>query len=961
MSDQLKIAKRPKEPAKNGRIVRVKVNYLEVIKFNFPSVKSYSFDIDDAKRKPLKKEERDEVMAAFLKSKSPEITAAHYGSLLYSYKDILNGSKTKNYRFPHKDCLGAPQNYNVKIKFSSEIRLDITKKFIKGDSNLSWEDIQENLNVYNSYLNTKAHTMLPHLSSKSKAIFPEREQSRKIFLPDCLGAPQNYNVKIKFSSEIRLDITKKFIKGDSNLSWEDIQENLNVYNSYLNTKAHTMLPHLSSKSKAIFPEREQSRKIFLPGGSEILSGFMQSIRLGWENLYVNIDICNALVIPEGNLLKLLPKFLGHDNFASKNLFESEIENLTRRLKGYKFCTTYDPRRRTIARISSKSAYDLKFERDGKMIRISEYFEETGTPLKYSMLPCVVVIKKQGRNEREIYFPIEVCLLKFGQKIPQSSMTNSMQKEMIRKTAISPDDRFTDLEIAMKEHYDHNNNEYLKSIGLEVANKFMELDSRVIEGPNVIVGGEKEIKPKLGDWDRDLTKFKKCATINKWSVVVFAQAKTKEIEKIMDIFDEVISEKGIVVKNKPRILHFHEPIATEKLLYKEIPLVEKKLKEATKNGEELVVCILDKKTTGDNSLYAVVKRTCLTIIGVMSQCFLWPTFKGESEKKIKNVFSMVAPKLNTKLDGVNCSLSEELNFKSKKAMIMGADVYHPGPIEKAKGHPSVAAVCASMNSDATKYASRYRLNKFLKNETIEKLSEMTKELLIEFKKRNQYLPDHIIFYRDGVAEGQFEKIMKEEVKVLKDSLQDFYGKSGIQEPKITFMIMQKRHHMRCVPVNKEEAHPDTGNSLPGTIIDLKIVVADEFSFFLLSQALVQKGTTARSSYYRILLNEGDFTADEIQKLTYNLCYLSARCNVSISQVAPACYAHHIANQARYLVEFSPYNVANSNRGNGNRRGGRGGLGGGRVGLNNSSHQKRPLVRNGSWDRVTKNIENRMWFL
>ncbi|CAG8641665.1 10563_t:CDS:2, partial [Diversispora eburnea] len=386
--------------------------------------------------------------------------------------------------------------------------------------------------------------------------------------------------------------------------------------------------------------------------------------------------------------------------------------------------------------------------------------------------------------------------------------------------------------------------------------------------------------------------------------------------------------------------------------------------ATTNGEELVVCILDKKTTGDNSLYAVIKRTCLTIIGVMSQCFLWSNFidkKGESEKRIRNVFSMCAPKLNTKLGGVNCSLSEELNFKSKKAMIMGADVYHPGPIDKANGHPSVAAVCASMNPEVTKYVARYRLNKILKNETIEELSEMTKELLDEFKKRNEYLPDHIIFYRDGVAEGQFEKIMKEEVKVLKESLRFFYDESGIQEPKITFMIMQKRHHMRCVPVNKDEAHPDTRNSLPGTIIDLKIVIADEFSFFLLSQALVQNGTTARSAYYRILLNEGDFTADEIQQLTYNLCYLSARCSVSISQVAPACYAHHIANQARYLVKFSPYNVANANRGNGNRRGGRGGLGGGRVGVNTSSHQQRPLVKNGSWDRVMNNIENRMWYL
>lgn len=127
--------------------------------------------------------------------------------------------------------------------------------------------------------------------------------------------------------------------------------------------------------------------------------------------------------------------------------------------------------------------------------------------------------------------------------------------------------------------------------------------------------------------------------------------------------------------------------------------------------------------------------------------------------------------------------------------MGADVYHPGPEERNNGHPSVAAVCASMNPDCTEYAARYRLNETLKNETIEKLSEMTIELLNEFKNRNGEFPDHIIVYRDGVSEGQFNNIMSDEVFVLKRSLQNFYKKSGEGEPKLTFIVMQKRHHMR----------------------------------------------------------------------------------------------------------------------------------------------------------------------
>ena len=41
--------------------------------------------------------------------------------------------------------------------------------------------------------------------------------------------------------------------------------------------------------------------------------------------------------------------------------------------------------------------------------------------------------------------------------------------------------------------------------------------------------------------------------------------------------------------------------------------------------------------------------------------------------------------------------------------------------------------------------------------------MTEELLIAFKDSNNgYLPEHIVVYRDGVDDGQFERVQDEEV-------------------------------------------------------------------------------------------------------------------------------------------------------------------------------------------------------
>jgi len=106
------------------------------------------------------------------------------------------------------------------------------------------------------------------------------------------------------------------------------------------------------------------------------------------------------------------------------------------------------------------------------------------------------------------------------------------------------------------------------------------------------------------------------------------------------------------------------------------------------------------------------------------------------------------------------------------MVFGADVFHPGREEK--GQPSVAAVCASMDKSVTRYVGRCSMNRRIRNETIEGLEGMAIDLLKLFQRRNSVLPFQIVFYRDGVAEGQFEHVLNEEVKALKRAFDRVYG-------------------------------------------------------------------------------------------------------------------------------------------------------------------------------------------
>lgn len=80
-------------------------------------------------------------------------------------------------------------------------------------------------------------------------------------------------------------------------------------------------------------------------------------------------------------------------------------------------------------------------------------------------------------------------------------------------------------------------------------------------------------------------------------------------------------------------------------------------------------------------------------------------------------------------------------------------------------PSVAAVTASMDARASRYASAIRVQAH-RTEIIADLANMIKELLKTFYQSSGQKPERILFYRDGVSEGQFKAVLDNEVQAIK---------------------------------------------------------------------------------------------------------------------------------------------------------------------------------------------------
>lgn len=252
-------------------------------------------------------------------------------------------------------------------------------------------------------------------------------------------------------------------------------------------------------------------------------------------------------------------------------------------------------------------------------------------------------------------------------------------------------------------------------------------------------------------------------------------------------------------------------------------------------------------------------------------------------------------INAKTNGSNHVLAK--NFKPpiarKTVMYVGADVTHPSP--EQTNIPSVVGVAASYDLEGFRYNCCYRLQG-PKDEMIRDLQNIVIKQLRQFKQTNQSLPELIMYYRDGVSEGQFQEVLTIELRAMQAaaaSVQQGY------KPNITFIVVQKRHHARFFPTANCPTEGRNNNVQPGTIVDRYITAPNQYQFFLVSHAAVQG--VAKPTKYCVLYDDENCNPDQLQALTYYLCHMFTRCNRAVSYPAPTYYAHLAAYRGRVYIK------------------------------------------------------------
>lgn len=93
----------------------------------------------------------------------------------------------------------------------------------------------------------------------------------------------------------------------------------------------------------------------------------------------------------------------------------------------------------------------------------------------------------------------------------------------------------------------------------------------------------------------------------------------------------------------------------------------------------------------------------------------------------------------------------------------------------------------MDAHPSRYCATVRVQR-PRQEVIQDLASMVRELLIQFYKSTRYKPTRIIFYRDGVSEGQFRQVQPSScVVLLFFSKETDHIKKWIEDPVFTARI------------------------------------------------------------------------------------------------------------------------------------------------------------------------------
>jgi eukaryotic translation initiation factor 2C len=450
--------------------------------------------------------------------------------------------------------------------------------------------------------------------------------------------------------------------------------------------------------------------------------------------------------------------------------------------------------------------------------------------------------------------------------------------------------------------------------MNVDAQLVTVSARVLNSPDVKYDKNKIANTRFGSWNMASVQFSACPPLSNWTYLNIVErgrsgpcSDEGAVRRMVSEFTAGLRAVGISATDCiPGMRITVDPAAPDVQVEEAI----RKFKTSAATPPRIILVILPQIST---AIYRAVKYSCDVQYGLLNVCVVAYKFARANSQYHANV----ALKFNLKLGGRNQTLQKDkLGIIAEgKTMVVGMDVTHPAPGSSANA-PSVASIVASVDPWLAQWPADLRIQKG-RQEKVNDLADLMASRLNLWRAKQGKLPENILIYRDGVSEGQYQMVVKEELPELRRACDKLYPGDWLKRslPRITVVVVGKRHHAAFYPTRKEDA--DRSSNAPnGTVVDRGVTEARGWDFFLQAHAALQG--TARSAHYYVVHDEifrkGRVTppfqnaADVLENLTHNLCYLFGRATKAVSLCPPAYYADLACDRSRCyiggLIDASP---------------------------------------------------------
>ncbi|KAK0493443.1 argonaute-like protein [Armillaria luteobubalina] len=718
----------------------------------------------------------------------------------------------------------------------------------------------------------------------------------------------NFKIKITEAREINLEVLRRYTAGQQ--SWD---ENVSTGLTALNIVIR-MEPSLNHPFRVRSFYSDKIKAPLANTGLEAWQGWFQSVRPALNRLLVNIDVSTGVMFKPGSLIETCLEFFTGNRRENPDRYlrvagqQAIPPAQRRRLQTFLFGVKVEAdsaasgkKPLSIHKLAERDAASTLFTpAGGQQISVAQYYAQANQRLRYPNILCV-------QTAKGAVIPLERCYIVPGQ-LSRGELNPDATRAMVEFATKRPDQRLVAIRAGI-EVLAYGQSKYVRDFGLNIKTGSlpMEIPARMISAPELKYGqGSKQatVRPRDGAWNMVDKKFSKPMSLGHWIVVIFMQQNRfspDDAKRTITGLVQGCEAVGMAVPEKQPSFFYKNPQSNvDQSIFDAVA----QNRAERKTTPTFIVCILPDGSNAD--LYTAVKHCGDIKRGVANQCLR----VGKCRNAKMQYWANVALKINAKLGGVNVIPDPKsapiISDPRTPTIVMGADVMHPAPGSQS---PSYASVVASIDSDAARYMAKTTLQ-LGRQEMIADLQTMAKDLLLGYMgyrsgvEKVSTLPKRLIFFRDGVSEGEFKKVLDLELPLLEAACRD--AKIN-PPPKITFIIVGKRHHMRFFPKDPRDQDSRSGNLLPGTVIDQAITNPVEFDFYLQSHGGLLG--TSKSSHYNVVYDEFGFSPDAIQSLAYTLCFTYARSTRSVSIPTPVYYAHIVCSRAKthYDPQAAPSSV------------------------------------------------------